>query len=258
MTAKTIVVIVALATLASANLNAQTTPVGVFQSMTACEASTAVYTPAFLSGHKPLGPGEFRAQLGRRQCGRLTIAGGRLAIVGQSAETEMVWRGDLANAVSDRRWDCGNGAKGFRLIPSAPALIPVGVTAGDLNVHVDGQINVVHSGSVSLLPAESVGSKTSPASGGTDWWRIGRWTLYGGLAAGAVYGGHELWESRHSVVAGKAPDVTTDSAVKTKCTTLPCTGTPPVVGNRIGLRNGFQPTFDPFKKSVGFVGKIGW
>lgn len=111
------------------SVEAQTTPKGVYSSMSACEAGTENYTPSFLTGHKPLGAGEFRAPLGRRQCGEMIIAGGRRAIIGQAATDEMVWKGsptDPSNAVVNRRWDCGNGAWNFRLIvDTAPAPIQV-------------------------------------------------------------------------------------------------------------------------------------
>ncbi|MEK7569461.1 MAG: hypothetical protein AAB500_01025 [Patescibacteria group bacterium] len=106
--------LVALA-LVSIRAEAQQIP-GVFTSMEACEASAEVYTPSFLSGHKPLKEGERIVTLEQRQCGEMEIAGGRWAIVAQATGTKMVARGSTIT----RRWDCGNGAKGF-VIPETPA-----------------------------------------------------------------------------------------------------------------------------------------
>jgi len=139
--------------------SAVTAQKGVYASLAECEAGTDNYTPSFLAGHRPLEAGQFLAPLGQRQCGKLLIAGGQMAIVGQAPTDEMVWVGNPINpgaAVVNRRWDCGNKAEGFRLIPNptqivGPPLVgpPVEMKVG-VNVHhtfdtlhmkVSGEVN---------------------------------------------------------------------------------------------------------------------
>jgi|GEM_PF-7043554 len=131
------VVVPMILALVFSRAEAQKIPTGVFSSLEACEASKDNYSPAFLSGHKSLGEGESIVTLTQRQCGEMVIAGGRYAIVAQAAGTEMVAK----NGTIVRRWDCGNGARGF-VIPTPPPL-PVPTPAAAVPQSPDTIVHVL-------------------------------------------------------------------------------------------------------------------
>jgi hypothetical protein len=247
--ARTIATMLLLALVSTSAEAQRNIPVGVFTTMEACEASGAVYTPSFLSGHKPLGMGERLVTLVQRQCGWMLTAGGRYAIVGQAAGTQMVLD---ANGNIIRRWDCGNGTRGF-VIPAVPdptptpgpvAQPPAGAAKVDVNVTVANIFAAANS--------DAAATTTAPR-------RLGFWCFRGvgeglgctAIALGAYFGIKEALKDDEKEPSApppqQGPKVTSDSS-KVACTGNPCPG-PPGVSPLRAAPMGLM--IDPINRGVG-------
>ncbi|MFA5999632.1 MAG: hypothetical protein WC783_01480 [Candidatus Paceibacterota bacterium] len=247
--AKILVVLLFLAVVFSSAEAQRNVPVGVFTTMEACEASSWVYTPSFLSGHKPLGMGERLVTLAQRQCGWMLVAGGRYAIVGQSADTQMVLD---ANGNIVRRWDCGNGVRGF-IVPAVPTTPPAGPVASPPAGVTKNDPAPAPQVNVSVLFTEmsqAAANTTAPR-------RLGFWCFRGvgeglgctAMAVAAYLGIKEILRKDNdepettSDSSKTGPGVTSDST-KTVCTGMPCPGSP-IRAAPMGLM------IDPISRGVG-------